>query len=544
MTSDIPQWPERKGFGISWMAVLVIVVGVGVGSFFYFKPPTKPDAPPVVKRPRPVPLAGWETPALAFVLSGEMHGYIEPCGCTEGQVGGLMRRATLIKTIQEEKKWPVIGLDNGGTMHSKRITRKQTHMKFDFTRDALEQMGFVSVNVGPEEAYLRDGGLMEVREGDKLKPDFHLRLQSANVSVYPGVPELEDVLPKYQIHETGGLKTAIISVMDPAIAPGLVPSEGVFEVTESAAAIAALLPAIDKLTPDVYVLLSHSSLEKTQELVKQFPQFHLAVAAGGPEDPALEATLTGNTMIVRTGQKGKNVGVVGLYPSAKPEGGFDLKYELVKLDGADFVDDKSTRDLMIAYINRLEVERPDLADNRNPPPPPLRKDSVLGKNEEIAAEYVGAETCGKCHTKAFAKWSTTGHARAFTSLSKGRPGTEATWIDRKWDADCLSCHVVGWDAQNGTRYAGGFIDEMETPHLAGQQCENCHGPGSRHVDIELRNKSREKVDIGELATERLLMKQTKAQAEQQLCSQCHDTDNSPHFNFKTYWEKVQHPGRD
>lgn len=545
MTSENPQWPAPKGFGISWTAILIIVVAAAAGTFYYLKQPVDPVVPPgPPKPPRPVPLATWEVPALAFVVSGEMHGYIEPCGCTEGQVGGLMRRATLIKTMQESKKWPVIGLDNGGAMHPKRVTRKQTQMKFAFTRDALNQMEFVSMNVGPEEAFLRDGGLMEIREVDKAKTDYLLRLQSANVSVYPDVAELADVLPKYQIHEVGGLKTAIISIIDQEFANGIIPTEGVFEVRDPAASITAVLEEIESLQPDLYVLMAYATIERTEELVTQFPQFHLAVAAKGPEDPALEAKFSGKTMLVRTGQKGKNVGVVGVYRSTKPEGGFEFKYELVKLDGADFADDPETREMMIAYIKRLEVERPDLSDNQNPPPPPLRIDPTLGKNETKAADYVGVETCKQCHTKAFEKWSTTGHARAFTSLSKGRPGTEATWIDRKWDADCLSCHVVGWDASNGTRYAGGFIDEQQTPHLTGQQCENCHGPGSRHAEIELRLKNREKVNEANLGTERLLMKLSKSQAEKQLCSQCHDADNSPHFNFTTYWEKVRHTGKD
>ena len=28
------------------------------------------------------------------------------------------------------------------------------------------------------------------------------------------------------------------------------------------------------------------------------------------------------------------------------------------------------------------------------------------------------------------------------------------------------------------------------------------------------------------------------------CIQCHDTDNSPEFDFQKYWVDVKHPGKD
>jgi len=40
-------------------------------------------APP----PKPL-LKDWEKPALALLLSGEQHGYLEPCGCALVQLGG------------------------------------------------------------------------------------------------------------------------------------------------------------------------------------------------------------------------------------------------------------------------------------------------------------------------------------------------------------------------------------------------------------------------------------------------------------------------
>src|SRR5260221_4488988 len=63
----------------------------------------------------PLPKAlfeGWEKPAAAIVFSGEQHGYIEPCGCSLDQLGGLSRRADLLRQIAE-RGWPATAFDVG-----------------------------------------------------------------------------------------------------------------------------------------------------------------------------------------------------------------------------------------------------------------------------------------------------------------------------------------------------------------------------------------------------------------------------------------------
>ena len=42
------------------------------------------------------------------------------------------------------------------------------------------------------------------------------------------------------------------------------------------------------------------------------------------------------------------------------------------------------------------------------------------------------------------------------------------------------------------------------------------------------------------------MKLTTAYAEEHLCIQCHDLDNSPEYiskGFKEYWPKIEHKGK-
>jgi hypothetical protein len=104
--------------------------------------------------------------------------------------------------------------------------------------------------------------------------------------------------------------------------------------------------------------------------------------------------------------------------------------------------------------------------------------------------------------------------------------------------------VTGWEPQRVFRYNSGFINEefaegeaqkTMSALLKGVQCENCHGPGSKHVDL---------AENGQIDEARPLMRVTLESARKDLCFNCHDSDNSPKFNFDKYWPKIEHKGLD
>ena len=93
------------------------------------------------------------------------------------------------------------------------------------------------------------------------------------------------------------------------------------------------------------------------------------------------------------------------------------------------------------------------------------------------SKFVGSKACADCHSKAFAIWRKTPHAKALDTLAHLDP-------PRQFDPECLSCHVTGWDPQKYFPFAGGYTKIEKTPELVGNGCENCHGPGSAHVAAE------------------------------------------------------------
>ena len=102
---------------------------------------------------------------------------------------------------------------------------------------------------------------------------------------------------------------------------------------------------------------------------------------------------------------------------------------------------------------------------------------------------------------------------------------------------CISCHVTGWEPQEYYPFATGYENEKKTPHLFGNGCENCHGGGAAHAAAE--NGALD-VDDEELERLRSQMHVTLQQAKKNTCVRCHDLDNSPEFEFETYWPQVAH----
>ncbi len=129
------------------------------------------------------------------------------------------------------------------------------------------------------------------------------------------------------------------------------------------------------------------------------------------------------------------------------------------------------------------------------------------------SSYLGHEACVDCHTSAQGHWARTPHARAWATLvARGE----------ERNPECLTCHTTGFGAP------GGFADPDKALHLLGVQCEACHGPMELHA-IQARSPGF-KPDPGRPVREA-------------TCRTCHDPINSPRFDYSTYAPRVDHPGR-
>jgi hypothetical protein len=468
---------------------------------------------------------------VAIVLTGQQLGYIEPCGCTglENQKGGLARRHTLLRQLRDQRGWPVVALDVGSQV---RRYGRQQEIKFQHTASALRTLGYGAVVLGASDLKLPVGELFSGTNPDD-KPSI---FTSANVALLG-----REFQPPYQVLEAGGKKIGVVGVLGDSFEAKLAGDELIHQ------------PALDGLKDscrdlkaqncDYHVLLAHSTLEEAQKIAQEIPLFDLVVCSGGGTlaSGELEPIEGTKAKLVRVSHKATHAGVVGLFDGGAvgnalrgvPSGGDALRgvpsirYTAVALD-ASLKDSPEMLKLLADYQEQLKSE--GLAGLGLKPQP-----------HPSGHKFVGSETCGECHTKAWAKWSTTPHAHATDSLVRP-PNTRAD-IPRQYDPECLSCHVTGWDPQKYTPLESGYLSLAETPKLQHNGCENCHGPGSAHVAAESGDGSDDDRDRLRAA---MRLPIAGGFAENR-CRECHDEDNSPDFShkgFAEYWKEVEHPGKD
>jgi hypothetical protein len=448
---------------------------------------------------------GWTTPKLALVLTGEQDGYFEPCGCQgrENQLGGMARRDTFIKQL-EKQGWPVLPLDVGGLVN--RFGR-QAEIKFQITADAMNAMGYKAIGFGPKDLRLPAESLVAVTSGENCP------FVSANVNLF-------DLTQPLRIVEAGGKRIGITSVLGDKYQAEI--NNDQLTLGPAQAAIEKVLPKLKAQKCDLLILLAHATPSESEQLAKRFPDFDIVVTAGGAEEPPhLLKHIDGQkTLFVEVGHKGKYAIVLGLYDNAKQP----WRYQRVPLD-ARFPDAPEMQKLMVAYQDQLEQDGFNGLGLR------LKTHPRATKPGDPSGQFVGSAACGQCHKTAYGIWSKSKHAQATQSLATATP-------PRLHDPECLSCHVTGWSPQEFYPFAAGFTSMTETPQLAGNGCENCHGPGGGHVAAEagknlvLRDQLRQ------------AMRLTKATVELNTCVKCHDGDNDPHFagHFDNYWPKIEHKG--
>ena len=463
------------------------------------------------------PLADWPKPIFTLAITGQQLGFIEPCGCTglENQKGGLARRYTFLKRLREERGWDVVPLDVGGQV--KRFGKEQ-ELKFGQTVQALRQMQYRAIGLGEGDLRLTPGELLASIAGpDGTVKDF----VSGNVAVLA-----RELMPRYVVIEAGGKRIGVTSIVGAKNESRLQGDELVHELPMPA--LASVAEELKAQNCDFHVLFVSGSLDEARELAKVTPLFDLVAAAGETSIASheLEEIAGTKSRLMQVGQKAMYVGVVGLFDDAvRP-----VRYESVPLD-ARYADSPEMLRLLAEYQQQLK----DLG---------FEGLGVKPQPHPSGRTFVGSEKCGECHAKAYKKWSTTPHAHALDSLVM--PPNSRGDIARHFDPECLSCHVTGWEPQQHVPYASGYLSLEQTPQLAHNGCENCHGPGSAHVAAESGEGG---ASAAVLAKLREAMKlPLAAGAAERKCIECHDPDNSPDFHkpgaFEKYWAEVEHRGKD
>ncbi len=461
----------------------------------------------------PVDYRTWPVPDAAIIVTGQQHGYIEPCGCTglDRQKGGVARRFTFMQQLRSQG-WPLVPIDAGNQV---RRFGRQSEIKFQQTAEALRAMDYQMVGFGPDDVRLGVGELLAVVAADSPETALYA---SANVVVLDA-----SLMPQHKTVDAGGIRIGMTSILD----PDALETEAAEEISIETPAEAARksLAALANDSANFRVLTFFGKEEAAQELVREVPGFDMVVVAGGYGEPTYKPQLIDgtSTQMIVTGNKGMYAGIVGLY-SDQP-----LRYARVPLTH-EFEDAPEMRQLMQSYQDQLKAVGLEGLGLRPIPHPSGEK-------------FVGTATCAECHTSAYEVWKYTPHAEATAHIVE--PPKERGDIARHYDPECISCHVTGWNAQDYQPYESGYLSLSESEHLTGNGCENCHGPGASHSAAEREGSG---ASEDRLTALRQAMRLPLEKAKER-CMDCHDLDNSPDFHVDDafeddYWPQVEHYGVD
>lgn len=592
--------PSSSGFLVRLLAGAVAVTCLAVATGFWWSH-RHGRTPDPVDQPKPVaapptdgakgdgpPFADWPkaAPDLVLVLSGQTYGYLQPCGCSRPQQGGLERRYNFIQQLKA-KGWHVVALDVGDVLPKPAevgqvpVPPAQTYKKYEYAMKAYMEMGYAAVGLGeydfkmdpfqllpryalnhPDKPpFLLAGNVMGAERDGAGKVTKATRREDFFGTV-TGKPDGRDAVGVgVVVAEKDKLPFGVIGLTAPSVANAITKDgkEGPYHFEEYGKHLKSALEAFGKhpAKPELNVLLLQGTSTEAQQAAMDFPQVQIVACLSDSSEPPgvpLENETT-KQLVVQTGWKGRYVGVVGVFKTPK---GFDFKYQLVPL-GEEYQTpanpdaEKANKALRLLEEYAKDVKDGDLLKSFTEK---RQEHPVQLKFPKADLKYIGSAACAKCHANEFKVWSEHKHSHAYEALEKlaKRPGLQ------HFNGECLVCHTTGF------RYQTGFEGKEKTPLLLNNGCENCHGPGSAHAaapksaeyiaamlpwrlgpDDKLPPKAtlekygnlpeteRAKDATMPAATKNLVNVRIAA-----VCKQCHDGDNDPKFDPWVYLPKIYH----
>ncbi len=364
------------------------------------------------------------------------------------------------------------------------------HLRTDAMIEGMNKMNYTAQNIALKEIYSSVGYF------EKMKSKSNFPYISANwVYKDTGKPIAEPyIIKEYYSSSFLGIKTSTKSIG--FIGLNRKNSGASFKtkdgreivVEDPQTAARRLIPELRRKC-EIVVALARMDLNEATTLIDNVPGIDVLLISYGART-SRKVEKRGSTFYAFTGKQGKWLGELRLYLDKEMEKIRKASLSMHFL-GEDQTDDKDQKVIQDNYMLRLKK---------------LKKEQVGNSDEnvkKISNTFATSEACKKCHSKEYAIWKETPHATAFNSLEKNK---------QHFNKACIGCHSLGYNRPDG------FMNNETTPTLTNVQCENCHGPLSEHVS---------KPGL-------------KPRADATGCKKCHNTKQSPNFNYEKYWEKIKH----
>lgn len=362
-------------------------------------------------------------PDCTLVISANVSGVLEPCGCQTAQAGGLARQAAAVQQLLREVR-PAIFFDCGNL-----VSRKAPNAAILEEASAiLQEIGYQAGTAGPGEL---GAGLSDREASGNAKG---LSFGMANVQPRGGPHSQAPALLRAGRHTFE---------LFSAVPPALTPSEYTWQEPALALKEAVARAAANGRIP---VLVSFFPEAELTAFLHALPDVRLVFSRctpGGAVDPK---SISGR-WVVPVPASGKELYQVGLSLDRGHIAG--VKLNVVELPGRLAPDPKIEARIRAFYdLRRIgQVAGPS----------PLDSKAITAA--KTFAGQAGRE-CGGCHQRQSERWSLTKHAHAWATLREKKA------TDR---ADCIGCHT--------TPLAVASLGSS----MSGVGCQTCHGDGFRHA---------------------------------------------------------------
>ncbi|MER3465901.1 MAG: hypothetical protein C4340_01485, partial [Armatimonadota bacterium] len=293
-------------------------------------------------------------PDMVVLFTGDIRGYLSPCGCTKPQIGGVKRMASVVRTLRNDSK--VLYVDLGNWTEAK---GRQDQLKADALAELFARLKPNYLNVGAVEAHFDAATLaaLDQMAGGLLASDV---LQAKCLQPTPNT-----------------------------IVLGLAP-------TTPGASLPARKPE-EVLTerPDAIVVLYAGDRASAARLAESAPGEGRLLIYSHRGDPPKEPLRVNGWTLVTPGDKCRFVGRI------ERIGTEWRNLRLVEL-GPEHRDDSEAHTIYESYLMRVGDENLLAQVPRLP----------------AHAKYVGSRACKTCHVDAWDIWTDSAHAEAYATLEK------------------------------------------------------------------------------------------------------------------------------
>jgi len=300
----------------------------------------------------------------------------------------------------------------------------------------------------------------------------------------------QPVFAPYIIKNLHGLRIGLVGLISRQVSlGGSAEEKGKYLLLDPVETVKKLVAELAKKNCQAIAVLAHMDLDQQEKLGSSVPGVHFIFSGHYSYYQPDPITVNGTTIFF-AGSRGENMGQVDFFRDQKE---LNARFSLVPLR-PQYPDHPETHELLQQYKTSLQSFVQSQARTAPGVTPRTSRGHVI---VPVSPAYVGEKNCLPCHLKQHQQWTTTAHARAYQTLTNQGKAD---------DPLCLVCHTTGF----GAGQTGGGMKDV--------QCEACHGAAEGHPAM---GRSMERVS-------------------ETACTRCHNSANSPNFNYQVYLQKVIH----